>query len=171
MKDTSRLEAQAQMDTPLGPLTLFATAKGLAGASFHDQKYHPGLIDAPANPRHPHLAPALDELQHYFAGHGAQHFSAPLDLAGTPFQRNVWLALLHIAPGRTRSYGEVAQAVGAPAAVRAVGAAVGRNPLSIIVPCHRVVGHNGSLTGYAGGLHRKQALLALESGSRTLLET
>jgi methylated-DNA-[protein]-cysteine S-methyltransferase len=89
-------------------------------------------------------------------------FDLPLDLHGTPFQRGVWQALLGIDAGRTRSYGQVAQQLGAPTASRAVGAAVGKNPVSVIVPCHRVIGHGGALTGYAGGVERKRALLALE---------
>jgi methylated-DNA-[protein]-cysteine S-methyltransferase len=102
------------------------------------------------------------QLADYFAGRRRQ-FDLPLDLShGTAFQQSVWQALLAIAPGRTTSYGALALAVGKPAAVRAVGAAVGRNPISVIVPCHRVLGADGSLTGYAGGLERKRALLELE---------
>lgn len=88
----------------------------------------------------------------------------PLDLGGTPFQQAVWQQLQRIPAGRTCSYGELAAAIGRPAAVRAVGAAVGRNPVSVLVPCHRVLGHGGALTGYAGGLPRKLALLAAEAG-------
>ena len=93
----------------------------------------------------------------------------PLDMRGTAFQRQVWEALLTIPYGETRSYGEIAAAIGAPTASRAVGAANGSNPVSIIVPCHRVIGANGRLTGYGGGVHRKDALLALESGAQRLL--
>jgi methylated-DNA-[protein]-cysteine S-methyltransferase len=153
MPPPSPLTAQARLGTPLGPLTLAATSRGLAGAWFDGQKHHPGPLDAPVDATQPHIAQAMAELQRYFAGQ--QSFATPLDPQGTPFQRSVWAALRDIAPGCTRSYGQ-------PRAVRAVGAAVGRNPLSIIVPCHRVLGHDGSLTGYAGGLTRKQALLALE---------
>ena len=153
--------AQCRWASPLGPLTLAATARGLAGAWFDGQRHHPGALAAPHEPMHPWLAQATDELAGYFAGRGGG-FSVPLDLHGTPFQRAVWQALLAIAPGTTTSYGQLAAALGRPAAVRAVGAAVGRNPASVIVPCHRVLGADGGLTGYAGGLPRKQALLALE---------
>lgn len=153
--------AQMRLDTPLGPLTLVATDRGLAGVWFDGQKHHPGAIDAPVNPAHPHLQSAAQALQAYWQG-GAGAFTLPLDAPGTAFQRAVWQALGEIAPGRTSSYGEIARRIGRPLAVRAVGAAVGRNPISVIVPCHRVIGRDGSLTGYAGGLDRKQRLLALE---------
>ncbi|MFM1693919.1 methylated-DNA--[protein]-cysteine S-methyltransferase [Aeromonas salmonicida] len=107
------------------------------------------------------LAPYLAEFSAYFAGR-LQRFTLPLAAHGTAFQQAVWQALCDIPYGETRSYGDIARAIGKPAAVRAVGAANGRNPLSIIVPCHRVIGQNGSLTGYAGGLPIKQQLLALE---------
>ncbi|MBP0603162.1 methylated-DNA--[protein]-cysteine S-methyltransferase [Aeromonas sanarellii] len=107
------------------------------------------------------LAPCLAEFDAYFAGR-LQRFTLPLAARGTAFQQAVWQALCDIPYGETRSYGDIARAIGKPSAVRAVGAANGRNPLSIIVPCHRVIGQNGSLTGYAGGLPIKQALLRLE---------
>jgi methylated-DNA-[protein]-cysteine S-methyltransferase len=119
----------------------------------------------PADPEHPVLKNVTQQLTEYFAGQRSR-FEVPLDLTcGTAFQQSVWQALLAIPYGRTASYGDVSRRVGKPTAVRAVGAAVGRNPVSIIVPCHRVMGANGSLTGYAGGLDRKTALLKLE-GSR-----
>ncbi|MDP1646666.1 MAG: methylated-DNA--[protein]-cysteine S-methyltransferase [Rubrivivax sp.] len=155
------LVAQCRIETPLGPLTLAATARGLAAALFDAQQHHPGEIDAPVDPQQAHLASAARELTDYFAGKG-RHFTVPLDAAGTAFQHSVWRALLGIPHGAIGTYGEIAQRVGQPKAARAVGAAVGRNPISIIVPCHRVVGRDGSLTGYAGGLARKQALLQLE---------
>jgi len=155
------LVAQCRIETPLGPLTLAATARGLAAALFDAQQHHPGEIGAPVDSRQPHLALAARELAEYFAGRG-RHFTVPLDAAGTTFQHRVWQALLGIPHGHLSSYGEIAQRLGQPDAARAVGAAVGRNPISIIVPCHRVVGRDGSLTGYAGGLARKQALLQLE---------
>lgn len=161
----TRLQAQARIDTPLGPLTLAATGRGLAGAWFDGQKHHPGPLDAPVDAQHPHIARAAGELAAYWHdGHAS--FGVPLDAAGTDFQHQVWRALCGIAPGECSSYGRVAQRIGRPAAVRAVGAAVGRNPLSIFVPCHRVLGHDGGLTGYAGGLDRKRALLALEGAAR-----
>jgi methylated-DNA-[protein]-cysteine S-methyltransferase len=101
------------------------------------------------------------ELDAYFAGK-LRRFTVPLDLRGTPFQRRVWELLCDIPYGETRSYGEVAQAVGNPKARRAVGQAIGRNPVAIVVPCHRVIGSDGGLTGYGGGLPRKRALLDLE---------
>jgi methylated-DNA-[protein]-cysteine S-methyltransferase len=116
----------------------------------------------PSDPDHPVLQEVSRQLTEYFAGQRTQ-FDVPLDLTyGTAFQQSVWQALLKIPQGGTASYGEVSQRIGKPAAVRAVGAAVGRNPVSIIVPCHRVMGTNGALTGYAGGLERKAALLTLE---------
>jgi methylated-DNA-[protein]-cysteine S-methyltransferase len=160
------LEAQARIDTPLGPLLLAATSRGLAGAWFDGQAHHPGALDAPTDASHPHIAAATSALQAYWAG-PPRPFSLALDAQGTAFQRAVWQALCEIAPGTTRSYGHIAQRIGRPAAVRAVGAAVGRNPLSLIVPCHRVIGRDGSLTGYAGGLERKRALLLHEGASFT----
>ena len=119
----------------------------------------------PTDPDHPVLKKVSQQLIEYFAGERTQ-FDVPLDLAyGTAFQQSVWQALLKIPRGVTASYGEVSLRIGKPAAVRAVGAAVGRNPVSIIVPCHRVLGADGSLTGYAGGLDRKTTLLRLEGVS------
>ncbi|WP_341910756.1 methylated-DNA--[protein]-cysteine S-methyltransferase [Polaromonas sp. YR568] len=116
----------------------------------------------PSDPDHPVLKEVMQQLTAYFAGQRSR-FDVPLDLAhGTAFQQSVWQALLAIPQGDTASYSEVGRRIGKPAAVRAVGAAVGRNPVSIIVPCHRVMGANGALTGYAGGLDRKTALLQLE---------
>jgi methylated-DNA-[protein]-cysteine S-methyltransferase len=159
-----RIVAQTRIETPLGPLTLAATAEGLAGAWFDGQAHHPGPIPAPVDPGQRHLSLAAREFQAYWHG-GVRAFGVPLDAAGTEFQRSVWRALREIEPGHTCSYGEIARRIGRPRAVRAVGAAVGRNPVSIVVPCHRVVGGDGSLTGYAGGLTRKQALLAHEGAA------
>jgi methylated-DNA-[protein]-cysteine S-methyltransferase len=158
---TQRLMARSRMASPLGPLTLAATAAGLAGVWFDDQKHHPGDITAPEQPAQRWLRLGTAELERYFEGR-LQAFTVALDPQGTPFQQQVWQALLHIPFGRLSTYGQLAQQLGRPAAARAVGAAVGRNPLGIIVPCHRVIGRDGTLTGYAGGLHRKQALLKLE---------
>jgi methylated-DNA-[protein]-cysteine S-methyltransferase len=155
------LQAQCRVNTPLGPMLLAATADGLAGAWFDGQAHHPGDPGLPDDPAHPHLAAAARALAAHWAGRAATR--PPLDLHGTPFQRAVWTALQAIPPGQTTSYGALAQRVGRPAAVRAVGAAVGRNPVSVLVPCHRVLGADGALTGYAGGLARKQALLRLEA--------
>jgi methylated-DNA-[protein]-cysteine S-methyltransferase len=153
--------AQATLETPLGPLLLARTARGLAGAWFDGQADHPVTLDAPVRPDDPLLRAAAAQFAEYFAGRRT-HVDVPLDLHGTAFQRAVWQALLGIAPGRTCCYGDIAREVGAQKAARAVGAAIGRNPVSVIVPCHRVIGRDGTLTGYAGGLHRKRALLALE---------
>lgn len=158
--------AQCRLPTPLGTMTALATPKGLAGLWFDAQTHHPGVLTVPQNDRHPHLRATREWLDRYWAdGAGPHRFKHPmptLDLRGTPFQQAVWAALLTIAPGTTSTYGAMAQAAGAPAAVRAAGAAIGRNPVSVIVPCHRVVGQSGALTGYAGGVDRKARLLAHE---------
>ncbi|HMN76497.1 MAG TPA: methylated-DNA--[protein]-cysteine S-methyltransferase [Burkholderiaceae bacterium] len=153
--------AQLQIATPLGPMLLARTGKGLAGAWFAGQKDYPVRVDAPVAPNDPLLCKTAAELGEYFAGR-RKTFDIALDLYGTPFQRSVWQALLAIACGQTSSYGAVARTIGKPSAVRAVGAAVGANPVAVIVPCHRVMGSDGSLTGYAGGLPRKIALLEIE---------
>jgi methylated-DNA-[protein]-cysteine S-methyltransferase len=153
--------AQATIASPLGPLLLARTAKGLAGVWFEDQEHHPGPLAAPELPDDPLLRATAEQFDAYFAGRELA-FDMPLDLLGTPFQRDVWQALLGIGAGQTRSYGDIAKQLGSPRATRAVGSAVGRNPLSVIVPCHRVIGSSGALTGYAGGMQRKRALLALE---------
>ena len=157
--------AQCQVDSPLGPLLLARTATGLAGVWFDDQQHHPAAWAARHTPADPLLRRTAQQLSQYFDGDPVR-FDAPLDLHGTAFQRRVWQALLRIERGATRSYGEIAAMIGLPTAVRAVGAAVGRNPLSIIVPCHRVLGVGGALTGYAGGLRRKVALLEIEQRRR-----
>ena len=156
------LVAQSRIDSPLGPITLAATAHGLALAWFDGQQHRTETVDAPTEPAHPLLQQAEREFTAYWAD-ARSPFAVPLDPQGTPFQRAVWQVLRGIAPGRPISYSDVAQGIHNPAAVRAVGAAIGRNPLGIIVPCHRVLGRDGSLTGYAGGLHRKEALLRHES--------
>ncbi|HSV68704.1 MAG TPA: methylated-DNA--[protein]-cysteine S-methyltransferase [Methylibium sp.] len=154
--------AQARTDTPLGPVTLAATERGLAGLWFDGQKHHPGAIDAPTDATQRWLVQALAELARYW-GDARRPFTVPLDPQGSAFQRAVWQALRGIDAGRTVSYGELAERLGRGDAVRAVAAAIGRNPLSIVVPCHRVLGRDGSLTGYAGGLERKSALLTREA--------
>jgi methylated-DNA-[protein]-cysteine S-methyltransferase len=160
-----RFEAQSRVDSPLGPLTLAATARGLALVWFDDQAHRSATVVAPVDAAHPHLALAARELAAYWQA-PRQRFTVPLDPQGTAFQLAVWQVLRGIEAGRLGSYGDVARAVGRPAAARAVGAAIGRNPLGIVVPCHRVVGHDGALTGYAGGLARKRALLAHEGAPR-----
>ena len=158
----SACSAQMMFETPLGPLLLARTSRGLAGAWFEGQRHHPPLLDAPHVRDDPLLTRVAAQLRAYFDG-ARRPFDVPLDLQGTPFQRAVWDVLLGIEPGVTRTYGDVARAIGSPVAVRAVGSAVGRNPVSIVVPCHRVIGSDGTLTGYAGGIDRKIALLRLEA--------
>lgn len=154
------LVAQACADSPLGGILLAATEQGLAGLWFDDQKYHPGPLRAPTDATQRWIAQALHELDAYW--HRGSTFTVPLDAQGSTFQREVWQALREIGHGRTSGYGALAAHLGRASAVRAVAAAVGRNPLSVIVPCHRVIGAGGALTGYAGGLDRKRALLRLE---------
>jgi methylated-DNA-[protein]-cysteine S-methyltransferase len=153
--------AQCRVDTPLGRVLLARTASGLAGAWFEGQKHHPGVLTAPVRPDDPLLKDAAAQLKRYFSGQ-QMSFALPLDLLGTAFQKAVWHALQEIPAGSTSTYGAIARRVAAASAVRAVGGAVGRNPVSVIVPCHRVVGSDGSMTGYAGGTDRKLALLKLE---------
>ncbi|RZL05363.1 MAG: methylated-DNA--[protein]-cysteine S-methyltransferase [Rubrivivax sp.] len=154
---------QARHASPLGEMILAATDAGLAGLWFDGQRHLPDCSQWPAAPAdHPVLRQTMQQLDAYFRGDRTS-FDLPLDLqGGTPFQQSVWQALLAIPCGQTTSYGTLGQRIGKPAAVRAVGAAVGRNPVSIVVPCHRVIGSAGALTGYAGGLPRKEALLTLE---------
>ncbi|WP_219219476.1 methylated-DNA--[protein]-cysteine S-methyltransferase [Variovorax boronicumulans] len=162
MKFKTPLLHTLHVDTALGGVTLAATDAGLAGLWFDRQRHLPDMRSWQPDDAHPVLRAAAAQLQDYFAGTRSD-FDLPLDLShGTAFQQAVWQALLAIPAGQTTSYGTLSQRVGNPAAVRAVGAAVGRNPISVIVPCHRVLGADGSLTGYAGGLERKTALLALE---------
>lgn len=155
------------VDSPLGPLLLAATDKGLAGVWFADQRHHPDAATVATWERGDHdplLGKAAEQLVLYLSGRSST-FQLPLDLsAGTPFQQTVWRCLLTIPCSHTQTYSEIAQRAGRPAAVRAVGKAIGRNPLGMVVPCHRVLGASGALTGYAGGLDRKAALLRLERG-------
>lgn len=157
--------AQATLPTPLGPITLLACDAGLMGLWFDAQQHAPGPLRADLDPGQRWIAQARAELDEYFAGR-RQRFDVALAPRGTPFQEAVWQRLCEIDCGRTLSYSRIAASLRRPLASRAVGAAVGRNPVSILVPCHRVVGENGTLTGYAGGLHRKKALLALEMSGR-----
>jgi methylated-DNA-[protein]-cysteine S-methyltransferase len=161
----SPLVAQATLDSPLGPLLLAATAHGLAGAWFTGQAHHPGVLDAPEDSTNPFIQQAAQQLSAYWQDGVHSRFTVPVDPQGTAFQRAVWQALLKIPTGRCSTYAGLASQVGKPAAMRAVGAAVGRNPLSVIIPCHRVLGSDGSLTGYAGGLERKLALLQREGAA------
>lgn len=152
------------MHSPVGELKLVASEEGLAAILWENDdpkrvRFRPQLEDT----QNATLLEAERQLREYFAGH-RQQFSLPLDFIGTTFQKQVWAALVTIPFGETRSYGEIAQQIGNPTAVRAVGAANGKNPLSIIAPCHRVIGANGKLTGFAGGLVTKAFLLRLEGG-------
>jgi methylated-DNA-[protein]-cysteine S-methyltransferase len=155
---------ELSMESPVGRLRLLAAGGALVGVHFPGRGGGP-----PAEPPGPEDRPVLEraraQLEEYFAGR-REEFDLPLAPRGTPFQRAVWAALLAIPFGETRSYGEIARAVGKPAAPRAVGAANGQNPIAIVVPCHRVIGSDGSLTGYGGGMQRKRWLLAHERSSR-----
>jgi methylated-DNA-[protein]-cysteine S-methyltransferase len=148
--------------SPVGHLTLVASDAGLAAILWPDDDPRRVKLGPVAdNPGHPVLAEAERQLTGYFAG-TRRGFSLPLDFNGTDFQKLVWRALLTIPFGETRSYGEIARQIGRPSASRAVGAANGRNPISIVAPCHRVIGSSGALTGFAGGLDAKRYLLTLE---------
>jgi methylated-DNA-[protein]-cysteine S-methyltransferase len=153
-------------DSPHGRMLLVANDEGLCGVYFDGQKYFPN-VDGREDPRHPVLRQAKRELVEYFGGE-RKRFETALAPEGTPFQRSVWKAISSVAFGETITYGELARRAGFKGSARAAGAATGRNPIGIIVPCHRIVGSDGSLTGYAGGIERKRALLLLESGTREL---
>ena len=157
MKDTVRFTV---MPSPVGPLTLTSTRDALSGVIFENHEAaEPGSEwkrDDGA------LAAARRQLEEYFAGKRSA-FDLPLAMEGTPFQRRVWTALIEIPFGKTVAYSDIARRIGKPSASRAVGAANGRNPIAIVVPCHRVIGADGSLTGYGGGEARKKFLLELET--------
>ena len=156
-------------ESPYGQMLLVANGEGLSGVYFDGQKYVPRVEpEWRRDARHAPLRQAKRELAEYFGGE-RKRFETSLAPEGTPFQRSVWKAISTVDFGQTIAYRELARRAGLPGSVRAVGAATGRNPITIIVPCHRIVGSNGSLTGYAGGLDRKRALLALESGIPDLL--
>ena len=153
-------------DSPLGKLTLLGDGEALTGVYMTGHRHRPEM---PAGARRDDaaFADARRQLGEYFAGERTA-FELPLRMAGSGFQREVWRALLDLDYGETVSYGELARRSGRPSASRAVGLANGRNPISIVVPCHRVVGSSGSLTGYGGGTDRKRFLLDLEAGARSL---
>jgi methylated-DNA-[protein]-cysteine S-methyltransferase len=153
------------VDSPVGPLTLVATDGVLAGLYMTGQRHRPGQ-ETFGVPDPDGFEEVTAQLEAYFAGR-LREFDVPLAPVGTAFQQQVWAGLRSIPYGQTRGYGELAAEIGRPAASRAVGLANGRNPIGIIVPCHRVVGASGSLTGYGGGLERKQFLLDLERRFRT----
>ncbi len=156
-----------RMPSPLGEILLVANAQGdaLCGLYLEGQKYFPE--DAAlwtASPRLPLFRDAVAQLGEYFAGR-REIFAIPLEPAGTAFQRTVWREIARVPYGGTISYAGLAMRCGRPSAVRAAGAATGRNPITVVIPCHRIVGSGGALTGYAGGLDRKRALLAIEARS------
>ncbi|MFF5764968.1 methylated-DNA--[protein]-cysteine S-methyltransferase [Streptomyces tanashiensis] len=151
------------VDSPYDPLTLVAVDGVLSRVHMTGQRHRPPE-ETFGEPDPRPFGEAIRQLDAYFAGE-LTDFDLPLNLIGTPFQLRVWEGLLRIPYGETRTYGELAEELGNPGASRAVGLANGKNPVSIIVPCHRVIGAGGSLTGYGGGLDRKQRLLAFESGT------
>lgn len=154
------------MDSPLGELRLIATASGLAAVLWEGEDYQRAKMpDAQRNDQHPILLMAEQQLKEYFAKTRTV-FELPLDIKGTDFQLRVWKALLEIPFGITKTYGALARSLGDLKAVRAVGGALNKNPVAIIVPCHRVIGASGQLVGFAGGLHNKSLLLELENNRR-----
>ena len=166
---TKKRHVYKVISSPVGLLKLVATDDGLAAILWeHDRPGRVRLDLAAEDLAHPVLLEAERQLHEYF-GEQRQAFVLKLDVAGTAFQRQVWNALLTIPFGETRSYGQLARQIGNPHAMRAVGAASGRNPLSIVAPCHRVIGATGKLTGFAGGLDAKAYLLALETGRRSAM--
>jgi len=156
-----------KIDSPVGTLTLVASKHHLVAIAWQGESDAAPFGAAPEGDPHPVLEETERQLRAYFAGE-LQAFDLPLDFRGTDFQRQVWQALLAIPFGETRSYRDIAVALGRPTATRAVGAANGANPIPIVAPCHRVVGANGSLTGFGGGLENKAFLLDLESAPRLL---
>jgi methylated-DNA-[protein]-cysteine S-methyltransferase len=159
----------SQLPSPVGLLKLIANPHSLVAVLWRDTGAgHVPVHEATENPAHPVLTETTRQLREYFSGQ-RRDFDLPLEPLGTEFQRRVWSALRTIPYGETRSYADIASQIGIPNAVRAVGAANGRNPISIIVPCHRVLGSSGALTGFGGGLAAKAALLALEAPQRSLL--
>jgi methylated-DNA-[protein]-cysteine S-methyltransferase len=149
------------MDSPLGSLTLASSTQGLVSIQFGLNMPFDGIIDDAAN------LEATEQLREYFDGKRTQ-FHLPLDVSGTPFQMAVWSELRKIPYGSTCSYIDIARSLGKPGAARAVGMANHENPIAVVIPCHRVVGADGSLTGYAGGLHLKQQLLGIETQTQLL---
>jgi methylated-DNA-[protein]-cysteine S-methyltransferase len=166
-RPTTKRHVSKRVRSPVGTLTLVASDEGLAAILWeHDRAGRARLNIEAEDKRHPVLLEAERQLKEYFAGRRTR-FTLPLDLSGTPFQQQVWRALLTIPFGETRSYAQIARQIGKPGAARAVGAANGRNPVSIVAPCHRVIGATGGLTGYGGGLDVKARLLALEGAGST----
>jgi O-6-methylguanine DNA methyltransferase len=146
----------SHIDSPVGPLLLAVSERGLVALEFGRGRVDAGWVESAEK-----TASCARQLEEYFSGR-RRRFDLPLDLRGTDFQKRCWQELLEIPYGETRSYAQIARAIGNPQAVRAVGLANGQNPIAIIVPCHRVIGSDGSLTGYGGGLEAKRKLLELE---------
>ena len=158
-------------NSPMGTMLIVAADEGLRGLYFIDQKYYREVEDSwVRGPKHPVVRQTAREMEEYFAGK-RKEFDVPLAAEGTPFQASVWKAISSVKYGASITYTELARRAGHPDAVRAAGTATGRNPITIIVPCHRILGSDGTLTGYAGGLDRKRGLLELESGTRPLFST
>jgi len=151
-----------EYDSPLGTLLLAASPRGITGLYFEEHKYFAGPGNWQRDDAHPHLTEAVRQLEDYFRGE-RHDFDLALDASGTPFQQAVWEALRTLRFGTTTTYASIAERIARPNAIRATGTAIGRNPISIIVPCHRVLGSSGALSGFAGGLPRKRYLLDLES--------
>lgn len=159
-----------RMPSPVGELTLVASNKGLSAILWeNDDPSRIKRVGLQQDNQHPVLLETQTQLEEYFAG-TRQCFTLPLDFVGTEFQQKVWHALVAIPFGETRTYAQIAREIGHPTAVRAVGAANGKNPISIIAPCHRVIGSNGKLTGFAGGLAIKAQLLQLETPTQEAFE-
>lgn len=168
LKKVNEMSYYKTMKSPVGELKLVASDKGLIAILWENDdpdRVQLGHLEEDEN--HPVLLETERQLKDYFTGK-LEKFSLQLDFTGTAFQKKVWAALLTIPFGETRSYAEIAKQIGHPKAVRAVGAANGKNPISIVAPCHRVIGSNGKLTGFAGGLDAKAALLGIESGDDLL---
>ena len=159
MKTQEKIYSYKIIHSPLGDLKLVASKDGLATISWSTSK---NKIKSVQDKKNSILIKTEKQLQEYFVG-TRKKFALPIDFIGTPFQKNVWNALLRIPYGETVSYGYIAKSIGKPKAVRAVGGAIGRNPIPIIAPCHRVIGASGQLTGYSGGMGKKVKLLALEA--------
>jgi methylated-DNA-[protein]-cysteine S-methyltransferase len=166
MSSSTKQTYYTTMESPIGELLLVGDGDNLSGMYMQDGR-KPKTIAADWQQSAAPLADARTQLEEYFAGNRTT-FDIPLAAQGAPFEREVWHALEEIPYGETVSYGEIAQRVGQPTAARAVGTANGRNPIAVIVPCHRVIGADGSLTGYGGGLERKRLLLELERGQGRL---
>ncbi|MGH3621519.1 MAG: methylated-DNA--[protein]-cysteine S-methyltransferase [Sciscionella sp.] len=160
--DTTTERAHTVVDSPVGPLTFIAVGGRLCGLYLDQQRHRPAQESFGA-PDAALFADTAGQMAEYFAGQRTE-FDLPMAFLGTPFQQRVWSALCEIPFGETMSYGELAKRIGRPSAARAVGAANGRNPIGIIVPCHRVVGSDGNLVGYGGGVDRKRYLLGFERG-------